>query len=172
MIELEKTYLIKYLPENLNDREFKEVVDVYIPKTADHPKTRIRKSGDKFEITKKEPVNKGDASHQKEQTIKLTEEEFNELSKIPGKRISKKRYNYNYKSRIAEIDIFQKELEGLVVVDFEFVSIEEKDKFEIPDFCLVDITQEKFIAGGKICGKSYNDIEKELKRFGYKKIKG
>ena len=40
----------------------------------------------------------------------------------------------------------------------------------MPDFCLADVTQEKFIAGGMICGKSYEDIEKELKRFNYVKL--
>lgn len=58
----------------------------------------------------------------------------------------------------------------MVVVDFEFDNKEEKDKFEMPDFCLADVTQEEFIAGGMICGKSYEDVEKDLKKFSYKKI--
>ncbi len=121
-------------------------------------------------MTKKEPVNYGDASHQKEQTIQLTESEFNELSQLNGKRIHKLRYLYDYNGKTAEFDVFQGDLKGLVVVDFEFDSIEEKDSFEMPDFCLVDITQEDFIAGGMICGKSYEDIESELDRFDYKRL--
>ncbi len=66
--------------------------------------------------------------------------------------------------------MFQGDLKGLVVVDFEFDSIEEKDSFEMPDFCLVDVTQEDFIAGEMICGKFYEDIESELNRFDYKKL--
>lgn len=56
------------------------------------------------------------------------------------------------------------------MVDFEFESMEEKNSFAKPDFCLVDITPEEFIAGGMICGKSYEEIEEELKRFNYSKI--
>ncbi len=45
-----------------------------------------------------------------------------------------------------------------------------QEKFVIPDFCLIEVTQEEFLAGGKVCGKTYEDIELELKRFKYIKL--
>jgi CYTH domain-containing protein len=171
MIELEKTYLAKKIPENLKNCKFKEIIDVYIPKDSEHPKLRLRKDGDKFELTKKEPVNNEDASHQKEQTIILTEIEFNALNQqLEGKRIRKIRYFYDYNGRIAEFDVFQDKLSGLVVVDFEFATLDEKENFQMPDFCLADVTQEVFIAGGMICGKSYEDVEDNLNKFQYNKL--
>lgn len=171
MIELEKTFLAKNLPENLASCEFKEIIDVYIPKTSEHPVLRLRKNGNNFEITKKQPVKDGDASEQKEQTIILTEEEFNALNEqIEGKRVRKLRYFYNYNGLTAEFDVFQDKLFGLVVIDFEFQSIEEKNNFQMPNFCLADVTQEDFIAGGMICGKSYEDIENNLQIFNYIKL--
>ena len=170
MIELEKTYLVKRLPEGLKSCEFKEIVDVYIPESSEHPTLRIRKNGDTYEATKKEPINEGDSSRQEEQTIILTEAEFNSLSKLDGKKVRKLRYYYNHNGNTAEIGVFQDSLKGLVIVDFEFSTIEEKDAFEMPDFCLVDITQEIFTAGGMICGKSYEDIENDLNRYNYKKL--
>lgn len=170
MIELERTYLAKFLPENLEKCESKEIIDIYIPKSAEHPTLRIRKDGDKFEMTKKEPVKGKDSSRQREQTISLTEEEFMELSKIPGKRARKIRYYYDHNGKTAEVDVFQDDLEGLVLVDFEFETIEEKDSFKTPEFCLTDVTQEKFLAGGMLCGKSYKDIEGYLKRYDYSKL--
>ncbi len=146
MIELERTYLAKYLPKELMNCNSKEIIDIYIPKSSVHPTLRIRKNGSEYEITKKEPVKGNDSSHQREQTIILTESEFRELAQIDGKRVSKIRYCYNYNGRTAEIDVFQGPLKGLVVVDFEFKEIGEKDSFEMPDFCLADVTQEKFIA--------------------------
>ncbi len=167
MIELEKTYLAKIVPEGLKDG--KEIIDIYFPKSERHPILRVRKTGDKFEITKKSPV-ENDVSVQKEHTIPLTEKEFEELSKLDGKKVSKIRYTYDYNGRTAEIDVFQGALKGLVLVDFEFETEEEKNKFEMPDFCLADITPEEFIAGGMICGKSYEDIEEELEKYDYKKL--
>lgn len=170
MIELERTYLAKNIPGGLKECKYKEIIDIYIPKSSRHPTVRIRKNGDKYEITKKEPVNEGDSSHQEEQTIILTDVEFGEFMKLDGKKTHKIRYYYDHNGKICEIDIFQGDLRGLVVVDFEFDSIKEKDAFVMPDFCLVDVTQEEFIAGGMVCGKSYSDLEPDLKRFNYKKL--
>ena len=171
MIELEKTYLAKKLPKNLKSYKFKEIIDVYIPKSSEHPKLRLRKNGDKFELTKKEPVHDGDASYQEEQIIILTETEFNALNQqLEGKRVRKIRYFYDYNGEIAEFDVFQDDLLGLVIIDFEFATLDEKDNFQMPSFCLIDVTQEVFIAGGMICGKTYKDIEANLEKFKYSKL--
>ena len=170
-IELERTFLAKYLPDGLEQCDRKEILDIYIPTESRHPTLRIRKNGKKYEITKKEPL-KDDPSEMKEETTTLTKEEFDELNKsLIGKRVRKFRYYYPYNNRTAEVDVFQDLLKGLIVVDFEFDSIDDKNNFQIPEFCLIDITQEEFIAGGMVCGKSYSDIEENLRVLGYEKIK-
>ena len=169
MIELERTYLVKNVPNKIDEFKFKEIIDIYIPKSSNHPTLRIRKNGNKFEITKKEPTG-NDLSHKEEQTIIINEKEFNELKNINGKILHKIRYYYNYKNRIAEIGIFQGSLKGLILVDFEFETNEEKNSFQMPDFCLAEVTHEEFLAGRMLCGKSYKDIEKKLRKFNYKKI--
>lgn len=58
-------------------------------------------------------------------------------------------------------------LAGLVIIEFEFDSIEEKNAFIKPDFCLAGVTQEDFIAGGVLAGKTYEDLKPELERFSY-----
>jgi len=171
MIELERTFLAKHLPENLISAKKKEILDIYIPASAIHPNLRIRKNGDTYEMTKKKPINKDDPSQLRESTIRLNEHEFNDLSLIPGKKVRKIRHFYPHNNHTAQFDIFCDELNGLVLIDFEFDSINEKDRFNMPDFCLVDITKEDFIAGGMLSGKSYQDIEKNLQKFNYKPIK-
>jgi len=57
-----------------------------------------------------------------------------------------------------------------VLVDIEFDSPEDLHASTMPEFCLADVTQEDFIAGGRLCGKSYIDIESELTRFEYTKL--
>lgn len=170
MLELEKTYLAKCLPEDLAKCEATEIQDSYIPAEDAHPKMRIRKKGDRYEITKKVRLDASDASAQEEQTMTLSAEEYAALAPVPGKRLRKIRYEYPAGEQVAEIDIFQDGLAGLVVVDVEFDSPAEKEAFPIPDFCLAEVTQEEFIAGGMLCGKSYGDIEDALRRFGYEKL--
>ena len=169
MIELEKTFLLKEIPQGLEQCRKIENLDIYIPLSARHPILRLRKKGDFFEMTKKSPI-ANDKSEQKEQTISLSEEEFNELSKISGKRLKKNRYYYPWNNMTAELDLFQESLEGLVTIDFEFDSIEEKRDFIMPDFCLVEITQVEFFGGGYLAGKEYSDIKSLLEEYHYKKL--
>ncbi len=168
---MEKTFLLKFMPEEVGGCRSAEIIDIYIPGNVEHPILRIRKSGEKYEITKKEPLKGNDSSEQGEITIPLSEKEFKELSLLKGKRFRKIRYYYPFKEVVAEIDVYKDDLEGLVIVDFEFKENKDKDNFKMPDFCLADITQDKFCAGGILAGKKYDDIEPSLKKYGYKKIK-
>ncbi|MCR4261220.1 MAG: hypothetical protein NUV96_02740 [Candidatus Colwellbacteria bacterium] len=170
-IEYEKTYLAKEIPEGLSSCKFVEIADIYIPKSASHPHLRIRKFGDRYEITKKEPVKGDDSSEQLENTILLTKEEFEDMAVIEGQRFRKLRYYYEYKDRSLEVDVFKDDLEGLVIVDVEFSNREEMGNFEMPSFCLADVTQEVVIAGGKLAGQMFENISEDLNtRFGYKKL--
>lgn len=170
MIELERTFLAKTIPQGLKGCKHKEIIDVYVPAKAEHPVLRIRKNCKKFEMTKKTPVKGNDASEQLEQTIILSREEFEALSTLEGKRAAKDRYYYPCNGRIAEVDVFKEALAGLVLIDFEFERAEEKNAFTMPDFCLADVTQEKLFAGGMLCGKKYSDLEPLLEKYCYKKL--
>ncbi|MDD5626257.1 MAG: hypothetical protein PHG83_03765 [Patescibacteria group bacterium] len=169
-IELERTFLLKKIPEKLKDCKFIEILDIYIPQSAEHPVLRLRKKGNVFEMTKKFPKINNDASEQEEHTIVLSEEEFIALSKLDGKKFRKFRYYYPIGDMTAEIDIYLDDLEGLALADFEFKSIKERNIFAMPDFCLADVIQEKVLAGGMLAGKKYSDIESTLNKYNYRKI--
>ncbi|MEI7749913.1 MAG: hypothetical protein WCJ25_02820 [Candidatus Moraniibacteriota bacterium] len=170
MIELERTYLARRLPDGLSECPSKEMIDIYLPVASRHPVLRIRRNGDALEMTKKLPVKGTDSSKMEEQTIRLSGEEYAALSTIEGKWVGKTRYVYDFNGRTAEVDVFQGALAGLVLVDFEFETEAQKDVFPLPDFCLAEVTQEEFLAGGMLCGKSYDDIAFDLARFGYERI--
>jgi dUTP pyrophosphatase len=168
-IELERTFLARYIPGGLGD--FEELEDCYFPKEVAHPVLRLRKEGDKLVMTKKTPKVDGDFSELVEETIKLSPEEYGVFNLVDGKGHFKKRYSYNYAEGVkCDVDVYQRDLRGLVVIDFEFDSVETKNNFVAPDFCLVDVTQEEFVAGGYLCGKRYEDIEDRLTDLGYRRL--
>ncbi len=170
-IEYELTYLAKSLPANIKSVTPNRLKDIYIPDTADiHPRLRLRKKGNKFELTKKVPLKEGDASAHTELTIPLDESEFLALENSSTKIVEKDRYNITIDGYEAEIDVFLGDLQGLVLIDFEFDSEDAKSAFIVPDVCLADVTQEMFIAGGKLAGLTYSDISEELSRFNYTKL--
>ncbi len=168
--EIERTYLLKYIPPTVKSCKFADYRDLYIPFSALHPRLRLRKRGQDYELTKKVAIDELDRSVQKEMTITLDSAEYDELATTRGKEIVKRRFFLPVEGKIAEIDIFQGQLLGLVLADFEFVDNQERDNFVAPDFCLAEVTQETFIAGGMLAGKSFQDITPELERLGYKPL--
>ena len=168
-LELERTFLAKELPKEIEGADFVEIVDTYIPDGPEHSHLRLRKKGDKYSITKKNPI-EDDVSEIMEYTIELTPEEYEALCGCSNKRVVKKRYYAKIDGFDAEVDVFEEGLRGLVLVDFEFSDVDEKNKFKTPDSMLADVTPEEFIAGGMLAGKRYEDIEGELKKYGYKRI--
>ncbi|HMS92616.1 MAG TPA: hypothetical protein PKC05_03950 [Candidatus Saccharibacteria bacterium] len=170
-IELELTYLASRMPEEVLNVQPMPMVDIYIPEAGkDHPHLRLRQKGDKYEITKKEPIETGDASAQLETTIPLEKIEFDALSQASQAKVEKNRYYVVIEGSPAEVDVFEGKLKGLVLIDFEFDSEEDKSSFKPPITCLCDVTQEEFIAGGLLAGKSYADIRLDLERLNYKPI--
>ncbi len=170
-LELEYTFLAKELPTEIAGITPKRLVDVYVPDSeTQHPRLRLRQKGDTYEITKKVPVNDGDASAQIETTINLDQDEFEALIQVSQKRVVKDRYNVQINGFPAEVDVFLEKLEGLVLIDFEFSSEESRRAFVKPDVCLADVTQEDFIAGGLLAGKQYGDIQSNLDGFNYVKL--
>jgi len=170
-IEYELTFLAKSIPNEIKNLKPVEVIDYYIPESGViHPHLRIRSNKARYEITKKQPINGSDSSEQSEHTISISMEEYNDLVKGRRRSVIKHRYSTVYMGHRLDVDIFKGSLKGLVLIDFEFNSKKDKDKFKAPDFCLADVTQESFIAGGLLAGKSYQDIEKELARYSYQKI--
>ena len=168
--EFELTFLAKSIPKEIKGVEPQKMRDTYLPQDSEHPHVRLRQKNDHYEITKKQPVNQSDISHQTEQTIPLDQEEYETLDQVSKRSVTKDRYVVNLNGHTAEIDVFTDGLKGLVVIDFEFENHEEKTAFMPPECCLAEITQENFIAGGMLAGKSYSDIEADLKRYGYKPL--
>jgi CYTH domain-containing protein len=170
-IEYELTYLARELPAEIHSSLPTRVVDFYVAGAdSDHPVLRLRRKGDKYEITKKTIINGTDSSAQTEQTIPLTSGEFESLASGQTRIVEKDRYAVTIGGHPAEVDVFSGKLEGLVMIDFEFDHEADKAAFEPPACCLADVTQELFAAGGELSGKSYADIVGDLKRYDYKPL--
>lgn len=160
--------MAKSMPVELADIIPVRLVDIYVPEDPEvHSKFRLRQKGDRYEATKKTLIREGDASAQTEHTIPLDQTEFSALSSVSNKRVEKDRYSVDLGGYSAEVDVFRGVLKGLVLIDFEFGSEEEKANFIATDHCLADVTQEGFIAGGQLAGRSYEDIKPDLDRFNY-----
>ena len=170
-LEIELTYLARFIPDEIASLTPEIMEDVYFPAASDkHAVLRLRRRGDNYEITKKLPVNEGEGKRHLETTIELTREEYDALHMAKGKIVGKKRYQIMLGGRPAEFDIFTGDLEGLVTIDFEFSSEGDMRGFVPPECCGPDVSNERFIRGGEVAGKSYADLIADLDRLDYKRL--
>ncbi|HSW66509.1 MAG TPA: hypothetical protein VLI54_05215 [Bacillota bacterium] len=172
-VEYERTFLAREIPVEVKSSMPERVVDFYVPDAPDiHPTVRLRKRGSTHEITKKSLVSGTDSSQLLEETIGLTQKEFESLTSGHNRMVEKDRYKVIISGRPAEVDIFSGKLEGLVIIDFEFLNNSDKAAFTPPPCCLAEVTQEITFAGGNLAGKSYDNISTVLTKFGYQKLAG
>lgn len=169
-LELERIFLPRALPEDLHEARHRTIDDLYVPLTEPHPVIRIRAADGKYELTKKSLPLKGNNTARTEETISLSESEYRAFSSISGKRLIKTRYYYEKNGREYEFGVYGGDLEGLVLIDVEFASLEEVAQFQPPDFLGQEVTDIKFLRGGELAGKSYSDIEARLTELGYSRI--
>jgi CYTH domain-containing protein len=158
MVEIEKTFLVKTLPQSLSSFTSFRIKQGYI--SPPPSPLRIRQKGDKFELTKKIPLKEGDFSSAEEINIYLTEFEFKKLWPLVERSLEKTRYLVPLENGLtAELDVFGGELNGLNFVEVEFSSAQQMMAFPPPEWFGRDITQEDFAANTFLAGKKYSEIK-------------
>ncbi len=170
MNEIERRFLLKYIPDFVKTTKGISIEDYMILTGEDHPHLRLRKIDDRYELTKKYPKPGATNAEKIEETIILSEVEFNAFKKLDHKGQQKLRYKIVSDNYSTELDLWQGELQGLGIVEFEFHSVEAAQEFIPPEYILCEVTGLEWLAGGKISGKSYEDIALELEKLGYKKL--
>lgn len=168
-LEIERTFLAAHIPAEIKGVKPQILEDTYLTRGSGKSIIRIRKAGNYYELTKKISIGNDHSTHD-EQTIILTEEEYEVLRDVSELQIKKRRYTVNIEGDKAEVDVFDCKLTGLVLIDFEFSSEQERDAFKPPRCCLADVTQDKEISAGELVGKSYKDIGPWLQSKGYTKL--
>ena len=134
-MEIERKFIPRRLPEHLEQYPFQEIEQGYL---CTDPVVRIRKKDDAYILTYK---SSGLLAHE-EYEMPLTAESYLHLRrKADGLLIAKRRYLIPLDGQLtAELDIFKNELDGALLVEVEFSSVEEADAFCPPDWFGEDVT--------------------------------
>ena len=135
-MEIEKKYLIKDLPENLEQYAFHKIEQAYL---NTDPVVRIRKQDDSYLLTYK---GKG-LMVREEYNLPLSQEGYEHmLPKVDGRLIEKSRYLIPLDENLtAELDIFEGDLAPLILVEVEFDSVDDANSFTAPDWFGEDVTE-------------------------------
>lgn len=137
-MEIERKFIPKYLPENLNEFKHHKIEQAYL-NTA--PVVRIRKQDDAYFLTYKG----GGMMAREEYNLPLNESGYlHLLEKADGNVITKTRYLIPIDNNlIAELDIFEGKFDGMLLVEVEFESVEQAESFTPPEWFGNDVTYDK-----------------------------
>jgi CYTH domain-containing protein len=146
-MEIERKYQVKALPENLSQYKSKTIEQGYL---CHNPTIRIRKSNEDYILTYKskfglEPVDENGPSVNNEVELPLTEEAYLNLrNKTDGNMVYKTRYLIPlWDGLVAELDVFEGILTGLIIVEVEFPDLKSANIFQPPVWFGKDLSSDK-----------------------------
>lgn len=134
-MEIERKFIMSPIPD-LSTYPKRVIEQGYLSR---NPVVRVRKDNDNYYLTYKA---KGFMARE-EYNLPLNKEAYEHLiKKADGNIISKVRYLIPEKNGLTiELDIFEKDFEGLTLAEVEFESKEDALNYEVPEFFVKDVTE-------------------------------
>jgi CYTH domain-containing protein len=139
--ELERRWLLERLPEGMDDGNL--IVDTYVTGSSLRLR-RVDSDPPQYKFTQKQAPAPPDYAKTTITNMYLTREEYELLRVLPGRELRKRRHHVDRYS----IDVFEGELEGLILAETEFASEEEMRAHPLPDFAARDVTDDVRFTGG------------------------
>lgn len=143
-MEIERKFLVKKIPEDLENYECKVIEQGYL---CTRPVVRIRRSNEDYYLTYKSRMDlegRGEscALECEEVEVPLTGDAYEHLrTKIDNNPICKRRYIIPLDGGLkAELDIFEGVLKGLYFVEVEFPDRSAAEAFDKPDWFGEDVS--------------------------------
>jgi CYTH domain-containing protein len=136
--ERERVYLVKYLPDNLDQLKPIEIQvgDFFDSNAVDALK--IRQKGNDYHLIKKEA---NSAQERVEHIIYIKEGEFKALIGATIQSHKKVRYLLPFNNLMCELDVYKDKLDGYVRVEVEFDNNEDMLNFMPPEWFGAEITE-------------------------------
>ena len=98
----------------------------------------------------------------------LSPEEYEIFDALAGVRLKKKRHFHLYNNRKFAIDVFENELNGLVLCEAEASSFEELTAIAFPEYAKYEVTEDTFFDGGNLCAATQAKLKSKLSTFDFK----
>ena len=97
--------------------------------------------------------------------ILLSPEEYELLNSLAGDRLTKVRHYHTYLGRVFSIDVFQGELDGLILCETEADGLEDLMSIEPPPYAIREVTENPFFDGGSLCRATRVDLSQNVIQF-------
>jgi CYTH domain-containing protein len=162
-IERERRFLLTRFPNNANVVRTRRIIDRYIDGTTLRLRKLIDDNGSAtFKLTQKIPKRDLGGQQGLIVTMYLTEAELGVLEQLPAHTLTKTRHSVPPFG----IDVFDGELEGLVLAEAEFDSAAEAESLTIPSYIFREVSDDERFTGGNLARASRQNIETSLVEYG------
>lgn len=147
-MEIERKFHVRELPPELLSHPKAAIAQGYMAIEEQGAEVRLRNMAGTCYLTIK---SKGNLAR-KEAEIVLSQEQFELLWPFTeGRRVIKDRYLIPYRDFQIELDVFKDKLEGLIVAEVEFPSLEAAEAFEKTAWMGTDLTNNPKLKNRVLC---------------------
>lgn len=151
-IERERRFLLARSPAGLDlDAGYRELDDLYLESSS--LRLRAARAADgsilELKLSQKQASPSGPA-HCVITSLYLSPTEYELLSRLPGRRLCKRRHRHVDAGIRFGIDVFRGALAGLVLAEAEAASDEELWSYPLPAFAQVEVTELLEFTGGAL----------------------
>ena len=99
--------------------------------------------------------------------ILLSPNEYELFDSIEGFWLKKTRYYHCYLDHKFSIDVFEGELDGLILCEVEANNLNELMTIQPPDYIKDEVTQDRFFTGGNLCSITHTQLQLKLHSLPY-----
>jgi CYTH domain-containing protein len=92
----------------------------------------------------------------------LSLDEYTLLDRLDGDRLRKTRHYHNHLGRVFSIDVFEGELDGLVLCETEAEGLEDLMSAEQPTYVSHEVTEDSFFEGGNLSRTTREELRRKL----------
>lgn len=151
--ELENRFLLDRVPSGTRQDDGWLITDRYVIGT----RLRLRRmeplgGGENvFKLGQKNVPSPPDYSRVTITNIYLSPREHDILAALPANELRKRRHHLDHGDRVYGIDVFEKQLAGLILAEIGFATTDEwREHRLIPDFAVRDVSRDVRFTGGAL----------------------
>jgi adenylate cyclase len=139
--EIERKFLVAELPPDLAEHPGQRVEQGYLAIAPDGVEIRVRRRAGQATLT----VKSGPGQVRTEEEMEIDARRFDALWPLTeGRRVSKTRHELPLADEaVAELDVYDGDLDGLQTVEVEFSSVEASEGFAPPPWIGRELTGDK-----------------------------
>lgn len=95
-------------------------------------------------------------------SIPLSPMEYEFIAALPGDQLRKIRHYHFHDGNVFSIDVFERELAGLVLCEVEAATLDALMRLVPPSYCAHEVTADPFFTGGNLSRASRGDLVRRL----------